>query len=163
MYKTSRVHQEIHYLPSQIKPVTTSANPLLAPGMDLGQPEPGSTIQWLILGFQGRPGPSSSSTAQRMAEAAHSRGHSAGAAQGREGWRAPKVFQARWFNAKRRDTRLCQVLKRPRTMGLGCRKRGLAGMAVPRAGSLRTQQRIHHWKCLGADGMHTASIPRAAQ
>lgn len=58
MYKTSRVHQEVHYLPSQIKPVTTSANPLLAPGMDLGQPEPGSTIQWLIFrGGQDPPHP----------------------------------------------------------------------------------------------------------
>lgn len=67
MYTNLLCTSELYYLLSKFKPVTTSANPLLAPGTDLGQPVLDSTIQWHILGFQGRPGPSSSS-------AAHGRG-----------------------------------------------------------------------------------------
>lgn len=126
MYKTPCVHQELYCLLSKFKSVTTSANSLLAPGTDLGQPVPGSTIQWHILGFQGRPGPSSSSSAR-------GRGLLVPMATQMEQPREEKTEEKHQRSSKqggltqnRKDSRLCQVLKRHKPAGLGCRKRGLA-------------------------------------
>lgn len=107
-YKISWINQEQYYPLNKFKPVTASANPLPLQGWTWASPARTALCRstfWGAEGGQDLPPPQH--RRQRAARSQAPRDPSDGSAWRREDQsRAQEVFQARWFNAERKDTQL---------------------------------------------------------